>query len=64
MSGTECDKCKGSGLVPREGVEIDTAIHPILSKHKTVCPDCGGSGRFSNEELSRRNREAAKKAQS
>lgn len=37
-----CEKCKGKGTMPREGVDKD--INPILSKSPTICDRCGGSG--------------------
>ncbi len=40
---TACTKCKGEGLVPRDGIEADQDIHPILSQKKTICDRCGGS---------------------
>ena len=62
MSGTACPKCNGDGLVAREGAEADATLHPILSKHKTVCLNCGGSGKLSTEDQARHNRNAAKLA--
>jgi hypothetical protein len=41
---TPCEKCKGAGLVDREGAEKDGDLHPILSRAKAICPTCGGSG--------------------
>lgn len=63
MSGTACPKCHGEGLVAREGVEADNTLHPILSKHKTVCLNCGGSGKLSNEDEAIRKRNAARMEQ-
>jgi DnaJ-class molecular chaperone len=45
-SHPDCTKCKGSGLVDREGAERDAAIHPILSQSQQTCDVCGGSGRM------------------
>jgi DnaJ-class molecular chaperone len=44
MSRPACDKCKGTGLVKREGAEADKDMHPILSERPTICDACGGSG--------------------
>jgi DnaJ-class molecular chaperone len=64
MPGRDCEKCKGSGLVPREASEADKDIHPILSRQGMVCPTCGGSGRMPSAEQRRRNTEAAAKEES
>ena len=40
----KCEKCKGTGLEPRNGGEADEDIHPILSRQPGLCTACGGSG--------------------
>jgi len=43
-TGIQCEKCKGTGLEPRDGGEADKDIHPILSREPGLCTACGGSG--------------------
>ena len=57
-----CEKCKGIGLVPREGEEANADLHPLVSKTKGVCDACGGSGSLSPEDVRRQAIAAAKKA--
>lgn len=57
-----CPKCQGSGLVARENAEADADIHPILSKHQTVCDACGGGGTLTAKQAHRLNQEAASAA--
>lgn len=51
-----CPKCKGEGVLPRQGTEADKDIHPILSGAPTVCDRCGGGGkaRLKPEEIAAR----------
>ncbi len=53
----QCDKCGGSGLIPRE---IDSDIHPILAKHPEICDVCGGEGVKPLADAHAANRAAAK----
>lgn len=43
--GPLCTKCEGEGLVARDGGEANADLHPLLSKSKGICDQCGGSGR-------------------
>jgi DnaJ-class molecular chaperone len=52
-SYTDCAKCKGSGLIDREGAEKDPVLYPILSQHQKPCDVCGGSGRMSSADIRR-----------
>ena len=63
MTGISCDKCKGTGLVAREGREADKSWHPNLSQTPGTCDKCGGGGLFSPDDAHRLAKAAAKAAE-
>lgn len=38
-----CPKCKGAGVLPREGAEADSVLHPVISFVPGLCDRCGGA---------------------